>query len=401
MVINKYISIQNKSNSDIVEIDIYGDIVDKKLFDEDVTVKEIRDELKKYNTAKTLELHVNSDGGSVSAGNGIISIIDTFKKKTGCFVESYIEGMCASMASGIVMCADKIYMAENALMLLHKPLMQVAGNANDFQAAIDFLDKAESALFSNYRRHWKGTDDELKDALAATSIYTADEALELGLCDEIIEGVKIAASISGGIKIGNQNFSEKVSDLIKDKYPQIDFEKEVKDLEFDTRLENYGIDKELFDSLNMDSESIIRIADTVKSACAKDAHAEQFVCKDKALEILGVEDVTGEQILDYAKAGMNMPDITAIQNKANDYDRIVDSARKEAMNSAIKAKGDMFNEARIKKMLDALDYEDIIDQTKEWDEEARMALHAGKRVSVPKSELSNKKENIKAEDYNV
>lgn len=399
MEINKYISINNKKN-DIVEIDIYGDIVDKKLFDEDVTVKGIRDELKKYDNVKTLEIHGNSDGGSVGAGNGIISIIDAFKKRTNCFVESYIEGMCASMASGIMMCADKIYMADNALLIIHKPLMNVQGNANDFQQAIDFLNKAETTLLKNYRRHWKGTEEELQDALAATSIYTAEEALELGLCDEIIPGVKIAASIHGGIKIGNQNFSKEVSDLIKDKYPQITLEKEVRDLEFDTKLENYGIDKELFDSLGMENDKIMQIVNAVKGS-EKPATVEQFICKEKALEVLGVKDLTGEEILDYAKAGMNMPDINAIQNKANDYDRIVESARKEALTSANRAKGDMFNEARIKKMLDALDYEDIIEQTKEWNEEAKMALHAGNRVSVPKSELSNKKENIKAEDYNV
>ncbi len=403
--INEYISIKNKTDGKIVELDIYGDIVSTRFWDEDVTPKMIRDELKKYDTASILEIHVNSSGGDISSGNGMISIVDTFRRRTKCLVEAYIEGMCASMASGLVMCADKIYMADNALLLVHLPLTDLHNaNKNDMEDAIELLEKAYTTLSKNYMRHWKGTEEELRAAMEKTSIYTAEEALELGLCDEIIDGVKMVASAKG-IKIGNETFGSKVSDMIRDKYKNITFEKEETKLDYDSKLMNYGIDETMFDSCGISSDKLIEIANKISDAVkSKVEPVEQFVDKAKALEVLECEDITSEMLLDYAKAGMHQPDVTALQNKANEYDKIVSAAKQTALTSAIKAQGDKYNEGRMKKFLDVLNYEEIVEQTKSWDEEAKKALNAGKRVSSPDAVVGNVEEMykpIKAEDYQV
>lgn len=403
--INEYISIKNKMDGKIVELDIYGDIVSTRFWDEDVTPKMIRDELRKYDTASILEIHVNSRGGDISSGNGMISIVDTFRRRTKCLVEAYIEGMCASMASGLVMCADKIYMADNALLFVHLPLTDLNNaNKNDMEDAIELLEKAYTTLSKNYMRHWKGTEEELRAAMEKTSIYTAEEALELGLCDEIINGVKMVASAKG-IKIGNETFGSKVSDMIRNKYKNITFEKEEAKLDYDSKLMNYGIDEKMFDSCGISSDKLIEIADKISDAVkSKVEPVEQFVDKVKALKILDCEDITSEMLLDYAKAGMRQPDVTALQNKANDYDKIVSAAKQDALTSAIKAQGDNYNEGRMKKFLDVLSYDEIVDQKKAWDEEAKKALNAGKRVSSPDAVVGNVGEMpkpIKAEDYKV
>src|SRR5699024_1815155 len=126
---------------------------------------------------------------------------------------------------------------------------EFTGNANDMLTAIEYLNKCEEGLVKNYMRHWNRSEEELKEALAKESVYTADEALELGLCDEVIESVKIAAC-AGGIRIGNQIFENKVADLIKNKYPNINLEKEAHGLTYDEKLGEYGISQDLFDTLN-------------------------------------------------------------------------------------------------------------------------------------------------------
>lgn len=403
-IINEYIKIDNQKDS-IVELDIYGDIEDSKFWDEDVTPKMIRDELKQYDKAKELDIHINSYGGSTSAGNGIISIIDTFKRKTNCAVNAYIEGMCASMASGIAMCANKIYMSDNALMLIHKPLAQVVGNANDMRDAIDFLEKAEVGLVKNYMRHWKGTENELKDALAATTIYTADEALEVGLCDEIIGGVKIAASAKG-LVFGNLTFSTgnsgKISYMIENKYPDIKIEKEEDEMQYDERLKDYGIDKSKFEAIGIEADKILDIAGSVSDFCnAKNPESNsefQFVDKATVLSELGCEDITADELINYAKAGMNPVDNTEISNKAKAYDKIVEGAKSNALVNALKAQGDSYNEARMKKYLDVLTYDEIVEQDKAWQEEAKKLLNAGKRISQP---LNVKEVNEKVDDIDA
>lgn len=393
MNINEYISVLNRGEN-VAEIDIYGYIVSNKIWDEDVTPKEINEALKEFQNVKKLEIHLNSYGGSTSAGNGIISIIDTFKKRTGCKVESYIEGMCASMASGIAMVADKIYMSENALLLIHKPLVsEFTGNANDMLTAIEYLNKCEEGLVKNYMRHWNRSEEELKEALAKESVYTADEALELGLCDEVIESVKIAAC-AGGIRIGNQVFENKVADMIKNKYPNINLEKEEHGLTYDEKLGEYGITQDVFDTMNLESDKVMEIVNHIKDA-VKPEPVEQFIDKENALAELGVEDITAEEVLNYAKAGMHPVDTTEIEKKAKDYDKIVSDAKASALTSAFKAQGDSYNESRMKKYLDVLTYDEIVEQDKAWQDEAKKSLNAGKRVSARQDTKPEKKaENI-------
>lgn len=402
MMINQYIAIDKKSDKNSsAELYIYGDITDTKWFDEDVTPKEIKDTLNSFGEIKTIDLHVNSNGGSCVAGNAIFNVLDNYKIKNKVKIYMYNDGLCASMASGFVGVADKIYAAANSLFMLHKPLMMAMGNADDFEKNIALLNKTEDTLVKNYMRKFKGTEQELRDMLAAETWLTAEEAKEYGFVDEIIEPIELAAS-ANGITIRNQTFQSLTADMIKNKYPNITLEKEESNVVYNDALNEFGIAKELFDSWK-DEDVLLNLAKTISESvkpAVSDATPE-FMDKAHALEILGVEDVTADEILNYAKSGMNPPDITAIQNKANDYDKIVDAARANALVSACKAKGEAYNEARIKKMLDVLDYQEIIDQTNEWNEEAKKALHAGVRNSVPESNLENHTKEVKAEDYNV
>lgn len=380
MKVNEYISVQNKGGN-VAEIDIYGDIVSSKVWDECVTPKEVKEALKDCGPVNRLELHINSYGGSTSAGNGIISIIDDFKKRTGCKVEAYIEGMCASMASGVAMAADKIYMSENALLLIHKPIVsEFTGNANDMLAAIEYLNKCEDGLVKNYMRHWNRSEDELREALAQESIYTADEAFELGLCDEVIGGVNIAASAKG-IRIGDQVFENKVADMIKNKYPNIILAKEEKNLTYDEKLGQYGITQDVFDSLGLESEKVLELANRVVDA-TKSEPETPFISKDTAASELGKEDITAEEVLNYAKAGMHPVDTTEMSKKAQAFDKVLADAKSAALTNAMQAMGDTYNEGRMKKYLDVLDYDEIVAQSDAWKEQAKKTLNAGKRVSA-------------------
>ena len=133
------------------ELWVYGDITDDKWYDTDVTPAGIRDALNDMGDIKTLNIRVNSYGGSVFAGNAIINIIASYKKKSSVKVHAYIEGIAASMGSNIPMVADYIYAADNALYMLHKPSTFAWGNANDLEKAKQTLDKAEETLINNYR----------------------------------------------------------------------------------------------------------------------------------------------------------------------------------------------------------------------------------------------------------
>ena len=392
-VINKYISFSDKAKNDTGEMYIYGDIADEKWFDEDVTPKSIRDALSEMGAVKNLDIHINSYGGSCVAGNAIINILDNYRKKNGTSLNVYIEGIAASMGSGIASVGDKVYMASNSLFMVHRPLCMAYGNADDFEKTIQVLQKTEDGLIQNYMRRFKGTEDELRQMLQDETWFTADEAKEWGFVDEVIEGAKIAASAKG-IKIGDQDFEQKVADMIKNKYPNIKLAKEEKTLTYDEKLSEFGITEDMFATLNIESDKILNIVEMVKDS-VKPEPVTEFIGKETALNELGCEDITAEEVLAYAKAGMHPVDTTEISNKAKEYDKIVASAKDTALTWAIKAQGDSYNENRMKKYLDVLDYDEIVAQTDTWREEAKNILHAGKQVSIRQNPpKQNEPENI-------
>lgn len=385
------------SNNSEGEIWVYGDITSDKWSDDDVTPTSIRDALDSMGPVGTLNLRINSYGGSVYAGNAIINIIDSFRKKNNVTVNAYIEGIAASMGSGIPMVADKIYMAENAMMMLHKPFTIVMGNSNDLQKEIDILQKVENALVKNYMRHFNGTEDELRDMLADETWLTADEALEYGLCDEVVEAVEVAASAKG-LVINGKEFRQDV-DKIAAKFipgtpiakvdppappappaePKNKLKGVSKVFEYNDKLKDYGIDEETFKTFNMEADAILAILDHAVIPSAM-SDGEIVVSESDITNALGKEMST-EEVLNLAKAGMEIDNASA--EKAKAYDKLVNSAIDDAIKNGIRAKGDNFNEAKWKKILNGLDYDEILDQSKEWDEEAKAVFHAGQRVSEP------------------
>lgn len=181
------------------EIMIYGYISDTKWDDEDVTAKDFDNALKELGSVKDLLVRVNSYGGSVFAGLAIVSMIDT-AKKSGMNVTARIEGIGASMGSVIPQAAGKVVMANNSMMMIHKPSTIAWGNADALLDTAEMLDKAESQLIALYKRRFTGTDDELKELIRGKvdgTWLTADEALAWGLCDEVDEPVEMAACAGG------------------------------------------------------------------------------------------------------------------------------------------------------------------------------------------------------------
>lgn len=405
---------------------IYGDIVDDKWYDTDVTPKVIRDALDEMGSVGTLNIRVNSYGGSCVAGNAIVNIIDTYKRKTGAKVNAYIEGIAASMGSGIPMVADYIYMAENAIFMVHKPFSLAVGNADDMLKEAEVLEKVEDTLVKNYMRHFNGTEDEMRQLMADESWLTADEALEYGLCDEIVSSVAVAAS-ANGIRINGKEFveeklknkfkeTEKEGDTMfvydsalakygidEDKFKTLNLAADViqsvidsvsvppseNDFAYSDSLAEYGINEETFNTYGISSETITEIADTISAK-----FNEGMIGKAKDA---GIETETIDEVINLAKIGAEVD--SNEHEKAKAYDKMVNSAIDDAIKSGVKAKGDEFNDSKWKKILSSLDYDEIVDQKNEWEAEAKLVLKAGKRVSQVQNPVKGDISAVNPDDY--
>lgn len=183
-----------KAKANIGEVYIYGEITDFKWFDEDITPTDIKEELAKLKDVDSVNVYVNSPGGGVFAGVAIYNEL----KRINVPVTAYIDGLAASIASLIVLAADKVVMPFNAMLMIHNPWMCTCGDAQGFRDMADKLDKiTDSVIIETYQAKTGLEKDKLKQMMDEETWLSGEEALELGFADEVSEEMKIAACYAG------------------------------------------------------------------------------------------------------------------------------------------------------------------------------------------------------------
>lgn len=137
--------------------------------------------------AKKIHVHINSGGGSAFDGVAIGNML----KNHDAEIIVHVDGWAASAASVIAMSGDRIIMPSNTMMMIHQASTIEYGNADAFEKAARDLRKIDSALAASYKKRFVGTDEELKQLLKDETWLTADEAVALGLADEIADEIEI------------------------------------------------------------------------------------------------------------------------------------------------------------------------------------------------------------------
>ena len=110
-----------------------------------------------------------------------------------------IDALAASAASVAVCGAHKVVIAANAMLMIHNPWTYAAGDAEDFRKVADVLDQTMEAIIAAYKAKAPDIDEvELRRLVAAETWLTANEAVALGLADEVGEGLKVKACLGQG-----------------------------------------------------------------------------------------------------------------------------------------------------------------------------------------------------------
>lgn len=130
-----------------------------------------------------ITLNLNSEGGSVFAGNEIYSML---KQYTGKVVVN-INGLSASIASVLMLGADEINMSPSASIMIHKASGGAMGTTDDMQKAINALNSIEKTIISLYHKRTGLSKDKLAKMMFEETWFTAEEALELGFIDNIVD----------------------------------------------------------------------------------------------------------------------------------------------------------------------------------------------------------------------
>nr|MDT0253423.1 Clp protease ClpP [Endozoicomonas sp.] len=179
----QWFSIKNEAGQ-TPELFIYDDIDDWWGVSAQSVIDQIRDM-----DASEINVRVNCRGGMVFEGIAIYNALRLHKAS----VHISIEGLAASIASVIAMAGDKVTIAENAMMMIHNPYGWASGDAEAMRKTADVMDKIADSIAVSYTARTGKTIEEMKALMEAETWYTAAEALEAGLVDQVDQPIKAAA----------------------------------------------------------------------------------------------------------------------------------------------------------------------------------------------------------------
>lgn len=169
-----------RMSDDTAEIMVYGDISD---YWGAVSSSEFKRELDRLGNVNNLSIRINSNGGSVTSGWAIYNVLKQHKA----FKTVYVDGIAASMGAFIAMAGDEILMSNAGLLMIHKPWGIAMGEAEELRQEADTLDKMFNIAVKIHAERTGTSEDDVRDMMTKTTYLNAEEALELGFIDEIIE----------------------------------------------------------------------------------------------------------------------------------------------------------------------------------------------------------------------
>jgi ATP-dependent Clp protease protease subunit len=147
---------------------------------------------------KDITLYINSPGGSVLCGLGIVDLMNYIKSD----VVTTNIGMCASMGSVLLSSGTKgkrsslVY----SKVMTHQVSHGTSGNIQDTRINQMEAEKYNYILFKMLAENCGKTIDEVLEFSARDRWYNSDEAKEFGLIDEVIknDGTKTITEMLDG-----------------------------------------------------------------------------------------------------------------------------------------------------------------------------------------------------------
>lgn len=144
-------------------------------------------------TAPTLEVHINSPGGSVDEGMAIYSYLAADPRK----IITVVDGMAASIASVILMAGDEIRINAGATVMIHRPWTIACGNEVEMRHISVELGQCANRIAHLYEARTGQTFTAIENLMrgedgADGTMMDADAAVRLGFADTILPAKQIS-----------------------------------------------------------------------------------------------------------------------------------------------------------------------------------------------------------------
>ncbi|MGD9509027.1 MAG: ATP-dependent Clp protease proteolytic subunit [Geminicoccaceae bacterium] len=141
--------------------------------------------LEAENSAKPIHLYINSPGGVITSG---LAMYDTMR-----YIRAPVHTLCLgtarSMGSFLLMAGERGERAAlpNASVHVHQPLGGFQGQASDILIHAEEVQRTKRRITRLYAEHCGRSYEEVERTLDRDRFMTAEEAVEWGLIDRILE----------------------------------------------------------------------------------------------------------------------------------------------------------------------------------------------------------------------
>jgi len=154
----------------------------------DITFKDLQNQAGDINLFDTIVLDISSQGGCVEEGLRIMIWLDTLSQN-GKEVITVVSANAYSIASLIMLAADKRYISKHGEVMVHNPMVPFIeyANANELEKHILELRSLETMLQQLYVNFANISEEDIKGLMDQETYLSPDEAVLRGFADAVID----------------------------------------------------------------------------------------------------------------------------------------------------------------------------------------------------------------------
>lgn len=171
------------------EIYVYG-VIGGDWFGDGATAQKFSDDLKKIGNVSSIDLHIDSEGGSVKDAQAMYTLLVAHPAT----VNVHIDGWACSAASFLAMAGSDIAIGEGGMFMIHNARMSVYGQAEDLDRGAALLRTTNQTILQKYVDRTGLNAKKVKEWMDAETWFTGREAVDAGFCNRVVENLKVAAS---------------------------------------------------------------------------------------------------------------------------------------------------------------------------------------------------------------
>ncbi len=144
--------------------------------------KRFSDMISQTKDGEEITVFINSGGGETNTALGIFDLLSNCKRK----VIGVVTGIAYSGASLILQACQKRIMTKNSTLMLHKSAVTISGSVDNAQEALNTFRNLDQKYYEIYASKSGEKVEKIADMAHKDKYFSAKEALEASLIDEII-----------------------------------------------------------------------------------------------------------------------------------------------------------------------------------------------------------------------